>query len=417
MSTYTIQGGLPLAGIVGVNGAKNAALKLMAATILTEETCVITNVPDITDVRTMIEVLNCLGAEAEFRPEGTIVVTADGGLTDRAPYELVSQMRASIMVLGPLLGRLGRAHVALPGGCNIGSRQIDMHLASLKRMGAKITTEHGYIEGEDGRLRGAVIPLEFPSVGATENILMAGVLADGRTVIENAAREPEIIELAAFLTTMGAKITGAGTSVIEIDGVERLHGAEHTVLPDRIEAGTMLIAGAMTRGDVTVEGAVAGHLELVLEKLREAGADITVNDAGVRVVMTDRPRAVDVATLPYPGFPTDLQPMMAAFLAVADGASVLTENVFENRFLYIDELNRMGADIRLDDHHAVIRGVARLSGAPVRVPDLRAGAALLIAGLAAEGETTVYDAGHIDRGYQDIDRKMRDLGASITKTG
>lgn len=415
MSTYIIQGGKPLSGTVSVNGAKNAALKLMAAAILTEETCVINGVPDIKDVRTMIEVLNCLGAEADFRPDGTITVTADGGLTDKAPYELVSQMRASIMVLGPLLARLGRAHVALPGGCNIGSRQIDLHLASLKRMGAKITTEHGYIEGEDGRLKGATIPLDFPSVGATENVLMAACLADGTTTIENAAREPEIIELSEFLTNMGANITGAGTSIIEIEGVEKLHGTEHTVLPDRIEAATLLIAGAITGGEITIEGANANHLELVLEKLKQAGAVISADDKGISLKMSGRPTAVDIATLPYPGFPTDIQPMMASFLAVADGTSVLTENVFENRFLYIDELNRMGADIRLDDHHAVIRGVKQLSGAPVRVPDLRAGAALILAALAAEGETTVYDNDHIDRGYQDLDDKLIDLGACLTK--
>ena len=319
------------------------------------------------------------------------------------------------MVLGPLLARLGRAHVALPGGCNIGSRQIDLHLASLKRMGAKITTEHGYIEGEDGRLRGAVIPLDFPSVGATENVLMAACLADGITTIENAAREPEIIELAEFLNGMGARVSGAGTSVIKIDGVEKLHGTEHQVLPDRIEAATLLIAGAITGGEVKVEGVRASHLELVLEKLKQAGARITADATGISLKMSGRPKAVDIATLPYPGFPTDIQPMMASFLAVSKGTSVLTENVFENRFLYIDELNRMGADIRLDDHHAIIRGVKRLSGAPVRVPDLRAGAALVLAGLAAEGETVVYDKDHIDRGYQDLDEKLKDLGACITK--
>ncbi len=415
MTTYTIQGGIPLHGTITVNGAKNAALKMMAASILTEETCTLTNVPDIKDVRTMIEVLRCLGADAAFRPDGTLVITADGGLKDKAPYELVSQMRASIMVLGPLLARLGRAHVALPGGCNIGSRQINMHLQGLKMLGAKITTEHGYIEGEDRRLHGAMIPLDFPSVGATENVLMAAVLAEGKTVIENAAREPEITDLAEFLTAMGARIDGAGTSVIEIEGVDKMHGAEHNVLADRIEAGTFLIAGAITGGEVTITNTEAAHLELVLEKLKQAGADVTSDDADVTVSMSERPQSLDVSTLPYPGFPTDLQPMMAAFLATAVGTSVLTENVFENRFLYIDELNRMGAQMKLDDHHAVIRGVDRLSGAPVRVPDLRAGAALIIAGLAADGETTVYDNGHIDRGYQDLDEKLKELGAEITK--
>jgi UDP-N-acetylglucosamine 1-carboxyvinyltransferase len=415
MSTYTIQGGVPLTGSVNVHGAKNAALKLMAASILTEDTCVIRNVPDIKDVRTMIDVLNCLGAEADYRPDGVITIMADGGLKDRAPYELVSQMRASIIVLGPLLARLGRAHVALPGGCNIGSRQIDMHLAGLKRMGVKITTEHGYIEGVDGRLRGARIPLDFPSVGATENVLMAAALAKGTTVIENAAREPEIIELVDFLLAMGAEIRGAGSSEIVIEGVEKLRGVEHTVLPDRIEAGTLLLAGAITGGEITIAGAVAADLRLVLDKLVETGATISESPAGITIKGPKRPRSIDIATLPFPGFPTDLQPLMAAYLAKAKGTSVLTENVFENRFMYIDELNRMGADIKLDGHHAVIRGVPGLSGAPVRVPDLRAGAALIIAGLAAEGETIVYDSGHIERGYENLDEKLKDLGAHITR--
>ncbi len=415
MSTYIIRGGNPLNGTVSVSGAKNAALKMMAASILTEETCVFTNVPDIKDVNTMLEVLGCLGADVFFNPDGTLTVTADGGLRDKAPYELVSQMRASIMVLGPLLARLGRAHVALPGGCNIGSRQIDMHLQGLKLMGANITTEHGYIEGKDKRLRGAVVPLDFPSVGATENILMAGALAEGKTVIENAAREPEIIDLAEFLTKMGAKIDGAGTSIVTIEGVEKLHGAEHRILADRIEAGTFLIAGAMTGGEVTVTGASGRNMELVLEKLKQAGVKVIEEDDAITLTMSGRPRAIDVSTLPYPGFPTDLQPMMAAFLATAAGTSVLTENVFENRFLYIDELNRMGASIRLDDHHAVIHGVDKLSGAEVRVPDLRAGAALVIAGLAADGETVIYDNCHIDRGYESLDEKLKMLGADITK--
>lgn len=417
MTSYHIVGGNPLNGTISVSGAKNAALKMMAASILTEETCTFTNVPDIKDVNTMLEVLTCLGADVFFSPDGTLTVTANGGLKDKAPYELVSQMRASIMVLGPLLARLGRAHVALPGGCNIGSRQIDMHLQGLKLMGANITTEHGYIEGQDKRLHGAVIPLDFPSVGATENVLMAGALAEGKTVIENAAREPEIIDLAEFLAKMGAKIDGAGTSIITIEGVEKLHGAEHRILADRIEAGTFLIAGAMTRGEVSVTGASGRNMELVLEKLKQTGADIVEGQDSITLTMKGRPQAVDVSTLPYPGFPTDLQPMMAAYLAAASGTSILTENVFENRFLYIDELNRMGADIRLDDHHAVIRGVKRLSGAEVRVPDLRAGAALVIAGLAAEGETVVYDNGHINRGYENLDEKLKQLGADITREG
>lgn len=373
MARYIIQGGKPLAGRVAVSGAKNAALKMMAAAILTPERCILTNVPRIKDVETMVRVLVCLGVDVEFTAAGEMSIQAGDRISDKAPYELVSQMRASIMVLGPLLARLGRARVALPGGCNIGSRKIDLTLGGLKSLGAEITTGHGYIEGAAERLVGTTVTLDFPSVGATENLLMGAVTAKGKTVIENAAREPEIVDLVDFLTKMGARIHGAGDATVEVEGVECLRGATHEIMPDRIEAGTFLLAGAITRGKVKVEGARAEHLGILLDKLQLAGAAVVAESDGVAVTMSVRPRALDVSTLPYPGFPTDLQPLMAAFLATADGISVVTENVFENRFLYIDELNRMGAGARLDGHHAVIKGVPTLSGAPVRVPDLRAG--------------------------------------------
>lgn len=415
MSKYIIEGGKELRGEVTVGGAKNAALKMMAATILTSEPCILQNVSRISDVETMIEVLNRLGVESHFGEDGTLTVHASGSLREEAPYDLVSQMRASIVVLGPLLARLGRARVAMPGGCNIGSRKIDLHLRGLRSLGANINTGHGYIEAEAKNLRGTTIALDFPSVGATENILMASVLASGRTVIENAAREPEVIDLITFLNSMGARINGAGTTVIEIEGVEELKGTTHRVIPDRIEAGTFLIAGAVTGGEVVVKDANHDRLELVIEKLKQAGAQVSFFPDRIALSMSRRPRALDVSTLPYPGFPTDLQPLMATLLSLSEGISVVTENVFENRFLYIDELNRMGANIYLDGHHAVIRGVESLSGAPVRVSDLRAGAALVLAGLAAKGATEVEDIFHVERGYSDFDNKLRALGADITR--
>jgi len=415
MTRYIIQGGIPLSGEIKLSGAKNAALKMMAASILTSDISVLKNVPSIKDVDTMIQVLEFLGVSASFNPDGDLHIDAAGDLSDKAPYELVSQMRASIIVLGPLLARLGRAHVALPGGCNIGSRQIDLHLGGLKALGAKITTGHGYIEGECSDLKGTIVTLDFPSVGATENLLMAAVLAKGTTVIENAAREPEVTDLVLFLNKMGGRISGEDTAVLTIEGVDSLHGAVHEIMPDRIEAGTMLIAAAMTNGSIQVDPGHAEHLGIVLEKLSLTGADLSVANSTIRLTTKGRPAALDVSTLPYPGFPTDLQPMIAAYLSCAEGISILTENVFENRFMYIDELNRMGADIRLDGHHAIIKGVKSLSGAPVRAPDLRAGAALILAGLGAEGETIVEDVGHIERGYEGLEEKLRYLGADIIK--
>lgn len=415
MSKYVIQGGKKLEGEVMVGGAKNAALKMMAAALLSSEQSVLSNVPRIRDVETMIEVLGRLGARASFSSEGTLSIDPSGPLNGEAPYELVSQMRASIIVLGPLLARLRRARVAMPGGCNIGSRKIDLHLKGLRSLGVRIRTGHGYIEAEAENLKGTTIALDFPSVGATENILMAAVLADGKTTIENAAREPELVDLIFFLKKMGAKINGAGTTVIEVEGVPELYGASHEIIPDRIEGGTYLTAGAVTQGEVVVKGVQPRQLELVIEKIRQAGARIKTVKEGLVVSMKGRPLPVDVSTLPYPGFPTDLQPLMATLLSLAEGTSVVTENVFENRFLYIDELNRMGANIRMDGHHAVIKGVGKLSGAPVRVPDLRAGAALVLAGLVADGTTEVADIFHIERGYENFDKKLQALGADIKK--
>ena len=412
-----ITGGRRLAGQIAVGGAKNSALKVMAASLLAEGQTGILNVPDIADTRTMAEVLGRLGAGVERR-DGSLTIDASGPLGLETPYELVRRMRASILVLGPMLARTGRARVAMPGGCNIGRRKIDLHIRGLERMGAQFSYDHGYLVAEAAsRLQGAVVSLDFPSVGATENIMMAAVSAVGTTVIENAAREPELQDLADFLVAMGARIEGVGTPTIEIVGVDGFTPTVHPVIPDRIEAGTFALAACVTRGDVSLRGARADHLDLVLAKLEEAGASISVEEAGVRVAMDRRPSAVDLVTLPYPGFPTDLQPPIMALLATAEGTSIITENVFESRFMFVDELNRMGADIRTEGHHAVVRGVDRLSSAPVRALDLRAGAALILAALGADGVTEIADIGHVDRGYEDIDSKLSALGAEVSRQG
>ena len=415
MDRLLISGGRRLAGEVAVGGAKNSALKVMAASLLAEGRTVIRNAPDIADCRTMAEVLGRLGAAVERR-DGALSIDASGPLELETPYELVRRMRASILVLGPLLARTGRARVAMPGGCNIGRRKIDLHIRGLERMGAQFSYDHGYLVAEAAsRLQGAVVSLDFPSVGATENLMMAAVSAVGTTVIENAAREPELQDLADFLVAMGARIEGVGTPTIEIVGVDGFTPTVHTVIPDRIEAGTFALSACVTGGDVILRGARADHLDLVLAKLDEAGASISVEESGVRVAMDGRPAAVDLVTLPYPGFPTDLQPPIMALLATAEGTSIITENVFESRFMFVDELNRMGADIRTEGHHAVVRGVERLSSAPVRALDLRAGAALILAALGADGVTEIADVGHVDRGYEDIDSKLSALGAEITR--
>jgi UDP-N-acetylglucosamine 1-carboxyvinyltransferase len=411
-----VTGGRRLSGSVRVGGAKNSALKLMAASLLAEGRTVLHNVPDISDCRTMVDVLQHIGARVG-RDGGSVIVDTVGARGLETPYELVRRMRASILVLGPLLARFGRARVAMPGGCNIGRRKIDLHVRGLERMGAQFSYDHGYLVAEAAGLNGTVLSLDFPSVGATENLLMAAAAARGTTVIENAAREPEIQDLATFLLAMGADIDGVGTPTIQVQGSQDLRPVEHTVIPDRIEAGTFAIAACLTGGEVLLEGARADHMDLVLPKLEETGARISLEERGVRVRMDGRPRQADLVTLPYPGFPTDLQPPIMAMLASADGTSIITENVFESRFMFVDELNRMGADIRTEGHHAVVRGIERLQAAPVRALDLRAGAALILAALGADGVTDISDIHHVDRGYQDVDAKLSALGAEVSRQG
>jgi UDP-N-acetylglucosamine 1-carboxyvinyltransferase len=415
MTSLIVNGGSRLSGSVRINGAKNSALKLLAASLLAEGRSVIEGVPRIMDVLTMVEVLEHLGVSVTWDGSAMTVDTA-GATGYETPYELVSKMRASIVVLGPLVVRWGRARVAMPGGCNIGSRKIDLHLKGFERMGVEFGYEHGYLNAEARSLRGAVISLDFPSVGATENLLMAAVGAKGTTVIENAAREPEIQDLASMLVEMGAKIHGVGTTTIEVQGADGgFQPSRHRVIPDRVEAGTFGIAACITAGDVLLEGARPDHLDLVLDKLTDAGAAVSIEQSGIRVRMDKRPLSVDFVTLPYPGFPTDLQPQMMALMATARGTSIATENVFESRFMFVDELNRMGADIRTEGHHAVIRGVERLSAAPVRALDLRAGAALILAALSADGTTVIADLHHVDRGYQNFEERLATLGAEVRR--
>ncbi len=414
MERYLVEGGTPLRGTVASSGAKNSALKILAATLLAPGSYRIERVPRIADVETMRRVLGRLGASAEFEGDAATISVPEAVGTE-SPYDLVRQMRASIIVLGPLLARAGRARVAMPGGCNIGSRKIDLHLRGLERMGAEISFDHGYLDARASGLTAASISLDFPSVGATENLLMAACLAKGTTVIENAAREPEIQDLARFLRAMGAEIAGEGTPTIEVTGVEGLRPADHVVVGDRIEAGTLLIGAAATGGDVTVDGIEPDHLDLVLSKLSDAGADVDAGATNVRVTMGRRPGPVDFVTLPFPGFPTDLQPQMMVLLSIADGTSIATENVFESRFMFTDELARMGAEIRTEGHHAVIRGRSRLEAAQVHAPDIRAGAALVIAGLVAAGTTEITGVGYIDRGYEGLEWKLAALGARIRR--
>jgi UDP-N-acetylglucosamine 1-carboxyvinyltransferase len=414
MEWFEVTGGARLAGDVSITGAKNSVLKVMAAALLAEGTTTLASVPDIIDVPIMSEVLRGLGAEvAGHAPQ--IAITVPDAIGHEADYEHVRRIRGSICVLGPLLARAGRARVALPGGDAIGSRALDLHVQGLERLGATFDNAHGYLIAEAPQLAGAQIWLDFPSVGATENIMMAAVLAKGTTVIDNAAREPEIVDLCEMLVAMGAAIGGIGTSTLEIDGVERLRPAHHDVLPDRIVAGTYAFAAALTQGDVAVHGARPEHLEIALDKLVQAGAVVNQLEDGFRVRCDVRPKAVDVVTLPYPGFPTDLQPMAIAMNSIANGVAFVTENIFEGRFMFIDELVRLGADVRTDGHHAIVRGRDRLSGAPVRATDIRAGAGLVLAGLVADGVTTVADAHHVDRGYQQFVEALTGLGAQIRR--
>ena len=417
MEVLRVTGGRPLRGEVTLTGAKNSVLKLMAAALLAPGTTTITNVPDILDVEIMAELLRRLGCDVTHDIEGAaLAISVPAEPDHRADYDLVRRMRASICVLGPLLTRVGAADVALPGGDNIGSRGLDMHIDGLRRMGAHVTSEHGYLLAQaHERLRGAAVWLDFPSVGATETLVMAAVLADGETVIDNAAREPEIVDICTMLQRMGARIDGIGTSTLVVTGVDGLQPVAHATVPDRIVAGTWAAAAVMTRGDITVRQAHAEHLSIALEKLVVSGAEVTVLPDGFRVTMDRRPLAVDVVTLPYPGFPTDLQPQFIALNAISQGAALVTENLFEARFRFVQELARLGADVRTDGHHALVRGQSCLSAAPVEATDIRAGAGLVLAGLVAEGETTVYGVGHIDRGYAGFVPALQSVGADVRR--
>lgn len=407
-------------GDVRVPGAKNSVLKLMSAALLAQGRTTLVDVPDILDVRIMAELLRRLGCDVQYEPgRGALTIDVPAMPGHQCDYDLVVQMRASISVLGPLLARCGRVQVALPGGDAIGSRGLDMHIAGLELLGAKVVLEHGnLIATAPQGLRGATISLAFPSVGATENVLTAAVVAQGRTVLDNVAREPEIVDLCRMLRRMGARIEGIATPTLEIEGVPGLRSVEHRVVPDRIVAGTWAFAAAITGGNVVVRNGEQGHLELVLSKLVDTGCQVSELADGFQVIGPQepaRPRAIDVATLPYPGFPTDLQPFMVTLVAIAQGAGMITENLFEARFRFVQEIARLGAQVRVDGHHAFVRGVPQLSGAPVQASDIRAGAALVLAGLAAEGETVVHDVEHIDRGYHRFDHALRTLGADVRR--
>ena len=416
MEKLIIRGGSKLTGTVRVSGAKNAVLPIIAAAMLGSSPSRLFEAPNLEDVRTISEVIEHLGVPV--RQETDALYIDSSRLTAfEAPYELVRKMRASFLVMGPLLARLGKAKISLPGGCAIGTRPIDLHLKGFEAMGAEIDLGHGYVEARAPYgLKGARIYLDFPSVGATENILMAASMAHGQTILENPAEEPEIVDLANFLNAMGARIRGAGTNVIRIEGVNELRGCSHTVIPDRIEAGTYMVGAAITNGDVYIENALTEHLKPVVAKLKEAGVDIEEDTDGVRVRGTGSIKSVDIKTLPYPGFPTDMQAQLMALMTVARGTSIITETVFENRFMHVDELKRMGANIKIEGRSAVVEGVPRLCGCPVKATDLRAGAALVLAGLAAEGQTEIGCLHHIDRGYDGLVAKLQGLGADITRT-
>jgi len=418
MDKIVVEGGSRLVGKIPISGAKNAALPLLAAALLPTGTSTFKNVPQLADVRTMAKLLRMLGWEVEGTK--TLAITAPEGknrkkLKLEAPYELVKTMRASVLVLGPLLARYGKARVSMPGGCAIGARPIDQHLKGLQAMGAKVTLDHGYVEVECKRLRGATIVLDVPTVTGCENLLMAAALAKGRTVIENAAREPEIEELALVLNKMGAKIQGAGTSIITIEGVDELSPIEHAIIPDRIEAGTFAVAAAMTRGDVLLEGARPEHLDAVVAKLRASGVTVAAEAGGLRVRGGGEINAVDLVTQPHPGFPTDMQAQFMVMACIAKGQSVIKEMIFENRYMHVPELGRMGADITIDGRTAVVRGGAKLTGASVMATDLRASASLVLAGLVASGKTDVLRVYHLDRGYESIEKKLRACGAKIKR--
>ena len=415
MEKIYVVGGNRLEGEVKISGSKNGTLGIMAGTLLAKGTTILENVPDIGDINTMVEMLRQLGVQTRVSGAGRVEIDATEIKSNEAPYDLVKKMRASFSVAGPLLARFGYVKVPMPGGCDIGARPVDFHVKGLQALGAKVSIEHGYVEAEAERLKGAKIYLDLPSTGATQHIMTSACLAEGTTCIENAALEPEVVELANFLTAMGAKISGAGTSTIQVEGVDELHGIRYRVLPDRMEAGTFAIAAGVTGGDVTLVNAIPGHCSAVFQKLREAGIRVTSGPESVRVTSGRRPVAIDIKTMPHPGFPTDMQQPFVAMLTVADGTSVVTENMYERRFKYVAELQRMGADIVHEGRTAIVKGVPKLTGAEVTATDLRAGAAMIVAGLAAEGRTEISGVAHIDRGYEDIVGKLASLGASIIR--
>jgi len=410
-----ISGGNRLQGTVKIDGAKNSALSIMAATLLTKDVCILRNVPRLTDVDIMAKVIRKLGVKVEWKEDNNLYIDSDNFNNYEAPYELVKMMRGSILVMGPLLARLKRAKISLPGGCAIGARPVDYHLKGFEALGAQVEMEKGYIEAKVNKLKGNDIYLDFPSLGATENIMMAACLAEGLTAIENVAKDPEVVELGHFLNKMGAKVKGLGTDLIEIEGVKKLHGVDYTIIPDRIEAGTYMIAAAITGGDVLIEKADPLLLKPLIVKLEEAGVRIELEKNLIKVTGPDRVKAVDIKTLPFPGFPTDMQAQFMALSCVAKGTSVITETVFEKRFVHIGDLKRMGADIKVEGHSAIIKGVEKLSAAPVMASDLRGGAALVLAGLVAEGITELSRIYHLDRGYVNLEEKLNSLGADIKR--
>lgn len=413
MDKIIIVGGEKLRGDVQISGAKNASLPVMVSALLAPGWSTFLNVPNLVDIKTIKKLLRNLGAKIEG--EGTVRINTEHISNCEAPYDLVKTMRASVLVLGPLVARMGVARVSLPGGCAIGARPVNLHIKALQDLGAEVELKDGYVEAKARRLKGATIYFDIPTVTGTENIMMAACLADGTTLLKNAAREPEVVNLADVLNGMGAKITGAGTDIIRIDGVEQMHPVEAAVIPDRIEAGTFMIAVGMTGGDVSIMGCEPVHVEALTMKLRDAGMEITPFDGGVRAASKKKIKSVDITTLPYPGFPTDLQAQMMALMSVANGLSVITETVFENRFMHVSELMRMGADILIHGNSAMVKGIPKLKGAPVMATDLRASASLILAGLAAEGKTELSRVYHIDRGYQEIEKKFSAIGANIKR--
>ncbi|WP_313344833.1 UDP-N-acetylglucosamine 1-carboxyvinyltransferase [Sedimentibacter sp.] len=413
MEKIIVRKSLGLNGNIRVDGSKNAILPILAATLLTDEECIIHDVPYLQDVQVMCKLLESLGANVEKIENNTLKISAKNINTCEAPYELISKMRASFLVMGPLLARCNSAKVYMPGGCAIGTRPIDLHLKGFKYLGAEVKSESGYVNAATERLIGNDIYLDFPSVGATENIIMAASLAAGETILENAAEEPEIVDLANFLNSMGANIIGAGTKTIRIKGVEKLHKTEHTIIPDRIEAGTYMVLAAAAGGNVTIENVVSSHLQPVIAKLRETGATVEEYDDKIKVVSNGNIKPVDIKTLPYPGFPTDMQAQFMAMLAIAEGTSIIHETIFENRFMHASELSRMGANVKIEGSSAILKGSSKLSGAKVKATDLRAGAALIIEGLIADGETEITEVYHIKRGYANIIEKLQNIGANI----